>query len=63
MSPKDLRLAAATLEGVNRGRLLERADVVEYLASIAAHLAQAITEGAHLPERGRPLILLDLDPP
>ncbi len=59
MSPKDLRLAAATLEGVNRGRLLERADVVEYLASIArvrspTRLALDITEGAHVQRKPDP---------
>ncbi len=51
MSPKDLRLAAATLEGVNRGRLLERADV---RVRSPTRLALDITEGAHVQRKPDP---------
>ena len=63
MTPTDLRMAAATLTGEARGRLLERADVVEdllarksrsstrmvELAGLAVHFATA----GHIQPRGR----------
>jgi len=60
MTPAELRLAAATLTGEARGRLLERADVLADLLARkeTVHLAAHFAAAAHIP-RGRPL---ELDP-
>lgn len=68
MTPRELRMAADTLTGEARGRLLERADVLEDLLarkgepvsveSLAAHYAEA----NHVTKPKRPSVIIEMHP-